>query len=93
MKLFLKEYCMNSKKHINCNTNIKSEDNQFIHVVPVPWQGQKDYWWNEVCADILEVFGLPGNRYTSHPTENKMDFCFKSEKDAQLCKILISDRV
>lgn len=84
---------MKSKKHINWDSYMHSNDQKQIHIISVPWQGQKDYWWNEICADILEVFGLPGDRYTSHPTENKMDFYFKSEKDAQLCKILISDRI
>lgn len=61
--------------------------------VRIPWNGQENYWWNEVCADILEVFGLPGDRYTSHPTPNYMDFHFKSTKDVELCKILISEKI
>jgi hypothetical protein len=82
-----------SKKHRNWDSRIPARDNGFIHIVSVPWRGQKEYWWNETCADILEVFGLPGNRFTSHPSENKMDFYFKSEKDAKLCKILISEKL
>jgi hypothetical protein len=93
MKLSLKEYYMKSKKHINWDSKIPSKNNGFIHLVTVPWTGQKEYWWNEICADIVEVFGLPGERFTSHPTADNMDFLFKSEKDAQLCKILISDRI
>jgi hypothetical protein len=64
-----------------------------VYVVSIPWTGQNEYWWNETCADVLEVFGLPGNRYTSHPTQDKMDFYFKSEKDADLCRILISEKL
>jgi hypothetical protein len=82
-----------SKKHRNWDSRIPARNEGYVHIVSVPWQGQKEYWWNETCGDILEIFGLPGDRYTSHPTENKMDFHFKSEKDAQLCKILISDRI
>jgi hypothetical protein len=84
---------MKSKKHISWNSRIPDKDEEHTYIVSVPWQGQKEYWWNEICADILEVFGLPGNRFTSRPTNDKMDFYFKSEKDAQLCKILISDRI
>ena len=68
-------------------------DKGFTHKVSIPWNGQKEYWWNETCADILEVFGLPGGRFMSHPKPNQMDFYFKSEKDADLCKILISEKI
>lgn len=61
--------------------------------IRVPWNGQAEYWWNETCADIMEVFGLPGDRFTSHPTPNYMDFHFKSIKDADLCRILLSDKL
>lgn len=61
--------------------------------VRLPWNGQDKYWWNEVCADIMEVFGLPGDRFTSHPTPDYMDFHFKSEKDAELCRILVSEKI
>ena len=92
-----------SKKHMTRNSRIPVAEylfdnkpelaDQYIHVVSIPWQGQREYWWNETCSDILEVFGLPGDRFTSHPSEDKMDFYFKSEKDAQLCKILVSEKI
>jgi hypothetical protein len=82
-----------SKKHLNWDSRIPAKDKGYVHVVSIPWKGQKEYWWNDICADIMDVFGLPGGRYTSHPSENKMDFYFKSEKDLQLCKILISDKI
>jgi hypothetical protein len=68
-------------------------EHQKFHIVSIPWQGQDHYWWNEACADVLEVFGLPGDRYTSHPTTDNMDFYFKSEKDKRLCEILLSDKL
>ena len=34
--------------------------------------------WNNVCAWAVEHFGLPGDRYTSHPTEDNMKFIFKN---------------
>jgi len=92
-----------SKKHTTRNSRIpvaeyllntkSAQEDEYIHVVSIPWQGQKEYWWNETCTEILEVFGLPGDRFTSHPSENKMDFYFKTEKDAQLCKILVSEKI
>jgi hypothetical protein len=80
-------------KHKSFDKRIEITENGFTHLVSVPWQGQDNYWWNETCADILEVFGLPGGRFTSHPKMNQMDFYFKSEKDAKLCQILISEKI
>ncbi len=61
--------------------------------IRVPWNNQQGSWWTETCADIMEVFGLPGNRYTSHPTPDYMDIHFKSKKDADLCRVMISEKL
>ena len=61
--------------------------------VRIPWKHQRNTWWNESCAMVIEVFGLPGDRYTSHPTMDYMDFYFKSPRDADMCKILLSERI
>jgi hypothetical protein len=65
----------------------------FIHKVSIPFNDQNGIWWNESCADVLEVFGLPGGRFISHPTMDDMTFYFKSSKDATLCKILLSEKL
>ena len=59
----------------------------------VKWDNQKDFWWNETCAMVLEVFGLPGERYSTQPKHDAMFFNFKNEKDADLCRILLSERI
>jgi hypothetical protein len=64
-------------------TDIKNP-NQILHV---DW----DSSWNEACALVLEVFGLPGQRYYYRPLDNHMMIIFKSEKDTQLCRILLSE--
>lgn len=65
-----------------------------MNEVLVPWKDeQTGFWWNETCAMVLEHFGLPGDRYTSHPAENNMTFKFVNEQDALMCKILLSDRI
>ena len=61
--------------------------------VAVLWDNQNGFWWNETCALVLEVFGLPGNRYESHPEEDCMTFTFKNKEDADLCRILLSERL
>ncbi len=65
----------------------------FDHKVKVDWNNQSVPWWNECCAMVLEVFGLPGRRYYYKPHEDYMVFEFKSQKDADLCRILLSERL
>jgi hypothetical protein len=69
------------------------KENGFDFKVVVPWNNQHNVFWNELCADVVEVFGLPGNRFMYHPTMNEMTFAFKSQKDEELCKILLSDKI
>jgi hypothetical protein len=64
------------------------------HEVIVDWRWQSgEFWWNETCAMVVEVFGLPGNRFVYKPFEDFMTFTFKSKKDADLCRILLSERL
>ena len=66
-----------------------------VYEIKIEWKLGQDTnkWWNQVCADIMEVFGLPGGRYTSHPYEDCMLFRFNSIKDYHLCKLMISDKI
>ena len=51
--------------------------------VRIPWETNSKYFkWNETCALAVEQFGLPGNRYFTHATEDYMDFYFFDERDA-----------
>ena len=72
---------------------IKMETTNTVWELRIPWHNQNNNWWNETCADVVEVFGLPGERYTYHPRYEDMMFYFNSKKDYQLCKILLSDRI
>ena len=63
------------------------------NTVTVVWDNQNGFWWNETCALVLEVFGLPGDKYESKPDTNYMSFIFKNKKDADLCRILLSERL
>jgi hypothetical protein len=64
-----------------------------VNKVTVPWESQSNVWWNEICADIVEHFGLPGGKYVTTLNEDQMDFIFYDDRDALLCQILISDQV
>lgn len=81
------------KEHKIVDKAREAREQGFVHRVSIPWQGQPNYWWNEACASVLEVFGLPGDRFTSHPKMDQMDFYFKSEKDASLCRVLLSESI
>lgn len=51
--------------------------------IRVPWQTNHDIpTWNQKCAWAVETFGLPGDKFDTHATEDYMDFYFKDERDA-----------
>jgi hypothetical protein len=45
----------------------------------IPWTRLN---WNEACAWAIEQYGLPDERFTTHPSEDGMYFYFKDECDA-----------
>ena len=58
----------------------------YNHRVKISWTLGQDTeeWWNEVCAWALEEFGLPGNKFVTHPTSEYMYFDFKDKEDAAI---------
>jgi hypothetical protein len=46
-----------------------------------------DHQWNEVCARAVEMFGLPGDRFTTNLNRDHIDFVFKNNKDAMMFAI------
>lgn len=61
------------------------------HIVSIKWTLGPGKYWTDACATVIEVFGLPGNRFYYTPLEDRMTFTFKSKKDAELCQILLSE--
>ena len=54
-----------------------------MHCIRICWQkGDTITNWDEICIWAIEQFGLPGTKFTSHPTQDYMDFLFSDEKDA-----------
>ena len=43
--------------------------------------------WNETCAEAIEMFGLPGDKYTTRMTPSDIEFWFREEKDAMLFEL------
>ena len=51
--------------------------------VRVSWQVLDRFpQWTEACAWAIEQYGLPGDKFTTHPSEDYMDFYFVDERDA-----------
>jgi hypothetical protein len=64
------------------------------HEVIIDWLPREgEVEWNNPLAKVLQVFGLPGHRFISTPTEDFMTVTFKNKKDADLCRILLSERL
>ena len=56
--------------------------------IRIPWQTNHDIpTWNQKCAWAVETFGLPGDKFDTHATEDYMDFYFKDERDAILFEL------
>ena len=71
------------------------KDELFKHPVVLPWQQDLDTVtaWNEVCAQAMEIFGLPGNRYITEANVNDMTWYFKDPKDALIMTLKFSERL
>jgi hypothetical protein len=50
--------------------------------VRIPWKKGDIIDWNETCAWAIEQFGLPGDKFTTVPTVDYMDFIFVEDCDA-----------
>lgn len=60
------------------------------HTVRLQWGESDDknnIYWNQICASAIEEFGLPGTKFTWHPTEDYMDFVFKDSRDALIFQL------
>jgi len=68
-------------------------DSEFKHEVNLPWSPRLDTVsaWNEICAQGIELFGLPGDRYVTHANVNDMTWLFKEEKDLLLFKLKFAE--
>lgn len=70
------------------STQLKKYSKQAGTRVRIPWKiGDTITDWNVTCARAIEMFGLPGDKFTTHPTEDHLDFIFKDEKDAMVFEL------
>ena len=47
--------------------------------------------WNEICAQVVEQFGLPGDRYVTEVGMFDMAFIFRDPQDLLLFKLKWSE--
>jgi hypothetical protein len=68
---------------------------EFPYSVMIPWTPRMDnvMRWNEVCAQAMEVFGLPGDRYLTQANINHMTWYFKTEQEALLMRLKFSELI
>lgn len=70
-------------------------DELFKYPVIIPWSSKLDTVsaWNEICAEAMELFGLPGNRYITDANVNDMTWYFRDEQDALLMTLKFSEQL
>ena len=68
---------------------------EYCYPVIIPWSAQLDTVsaWNEICAQGMEMFGLPGDRYITDANVNDMTWWFKSEQDALIMTLKFSEQL
>jgi hypothetical protein len=57
----------------------------------ISWQPGDPMSWNEICSQVVEQFGLPGDRYITEVGLLDMAFIFKSPQDLLLFKLKWSE--
>lgn len=65
-----------------------------MNEVLISWKtGDTITGWSDLCAKVIDQFGLPGGRYSTEVCADWMSFKFNNEKDAFLCKIMLSEYI
>ena len=58
--------------------------------VMVYWQdGDNIQSWDQACIQAIELFGLPGDKFTTELNQNWMAFKFRNVEDALLFRLAI----
>jgi hypothetical protein len=59
------------------------DNNKFPYTVKISWRlGDDVNRWDKICADCVESYGLPGDKYMTLPSADNMIFAFKDERHA-----------
>ena len=71
------------------------KDEIFKYPVTIPWSSKLDTVtaWNEICAEGMELFGLPGNKYVTEANVNDMTWYFRDPRDALIMTLKFSEHL
>jgi len=84
---------LNGAKDISRTSTLKEAE--FKYPVVIPWSPKLDTVtaWNEICAQGMEMFGLPGHRYITDANVNDMTWWFRDEQDALIMTLKFSEQL
>jgi hypothetical protein len=90
---FSSQQRLHGVKTISGNSILREPE--YCYPVVIPWSSQLDTVtaWNEVCAQGMEMFGLPGGRYITEANVNDMTWWFRNEQDALLMTLKFSEQL
>ena len=66
-------------------------DKDFPWASRITWRTDGPMPWNEICAHVIEDFGLPGDRYITEVGLVEMAFIFRNPQDLLLFKLKWSE--
>ena len=66
---------------------------EYCHHCTVPWTDRRNpmFYWDDLCANAVELFGLPGDRYITDISERSMTWSFRSDHDAVLFRLKFAE--
>jgi hypothetical protein len=70
-------------------------DPKYSYHCVIPWTQRSNpiYYWDTLCAEAVELFGLPGDRYVTDVGEFSMTWSFKDNQDAVLFRLKFGEVV
>ena len=70
-------------------------DPEYSHHCTIPWRDQANpmFYWDQLCAEAVELFGLPGDRYITDISEQSMTWSFCTSQDAVLFRLKFGEAV
>jgi hypothetical protein len=88
--------CFTQQRLVGVNDTLRLctlREAEYCYPVVIPWSSQLDTVtaWNEVCAQGMEMFGLPGGRYITEANVNDITWWFCNEQDALIMTLKFSE--
>lgn len=68
---------------------------EYCYHCTVPWRDQANpmFYWDILCANAIDLFGLPGGRYITDISEKSMTWSFRNPQDAIIFKLKFGEAV